>query len=141
MIQFDKNGTSLIGPNGSVSLFNSDAFGKLMAIRDAQLQTILENTQNQGDYNTKLANAQANVKASGTFIAAPIKPLMKIISDTGVVSYEPFVPALADLVEPAPATDNAVHGLANSGAVLPPDPQAQMFNMISAMFRKMFPDS
>jgi hypothetical protein len=56
------------------------------------------------------------------------------VSDTGEVSYTPFVPPLPDLVVPKTAA---------SGAIAAPtlDKQAVMYNMVLAMFRKMFPEA
>jgi hypothetical protein len=141
-IQYSPDGTSLIGPNGAVSLYESIAFGKLLTIRDAQLQTDKENAQNLANYNVTLANLQANVKASGIPQPPPLKPQMKVIDDYGVESHVPFVPPLADLVEPAPTDPgNVIHGMVNSGAVLPPDRNAIMQNQVDAIFRKTFPSA
>jgi hypothetical protein len=142
MIQYSPDGTSLIGPNGAVSLYDSAAFGKLLIIRDAQLQADKESAQALANYNVTLANLQANVKASGVAAPPPLKPQMKVIDDYGVESHVPFVPPLADLVEPTPADPgNVIHGMVNSGAVLPPDRNAIMQNQVDAIFRKTFPSA
>ena len=65
---------------------------------------------------------------------------MKIVSDTGDVSYAPFDPPLKDLVpavpsRPAPSSGSIV------SASAPPDKQAIMYNMILALFHKAFPDA
>lgn len=144
MIQFDKD---------MVTLFYIDATGKriahnfmegapysdMLAVRDAQLQAVRENTQAVGNYETTLANVQISVDA-GHDMPAPPKPLQKIVSDTGDVSYAPFAPPLKDLIPAAPGKPAP-----SSGSIVspnaPPDKQAIMFNMVLALFRRAFPDA
>src|ERR1035437_3232069 len=113
MIKYAADGATLIGPDGPVSLFGGDAYNKLLLIFGAQSQANTDNLQKLSTYNVVLANQQQLVKTSGVVQIAPIKPLMRVVSDTGVVSYQAFVPPLADLVQPAPVTDNTIHGLSN----------------------------
>jgi hypothetical protein len=146
MIQFDKDGVTLYyvdadGKKISHYFMEGAAYGEMLSVRDAQLQVVRENALAQANYNTTLTNLQLNVNASGIALPAPAKPLQKVVSDTGVVSYTPFVPPLADLVIPPPAAPGSVHGLVNTGAAVPPDTQAILYNMVLAMFRKMFPEA
>jgi hypothetical protein len=144
MIQYGPDGMTIfyVDANGQkISRIYTEgaAYNDLVAIRDAQLQADKENLQNQASYNQTLANAQTNVDASpGAAITPPKKPLMKAISDTGVPSYGPFVPPLADLVMPQVA-EGTIHGMIGTATTLPPDRNAIMQNQVDLMFRKMFP--
>jgi hypothetical protein len=140
LIQFEKDGVTLyyVDANGTKIAHNyidGQAYDDMLQIRSSQLQAIAENAQTQSNYNTALANAQASVNA-GRPVDAPAKPLMKVVSDTGGVTYTPFSPALADLV---PLVVNT-KGDGQIAAVVP-DRQAVMYNMVQAMFRKMFPEA
>jgi hypothetical protein len=150
MIQFDKDGVTLYYIDASGKRFwryytEGDAYNEMEMVRGAQLQAVRENTQAEANYNTTLGNLQANGNSSGRWseIVAPAKPLQKVVSDTGEVSYTPFVPPLADLVIPPQPAPGGVHGLVNVGTNVPtpPDKQAIMYNMILAIFRKMFPEA
>jgi hypothetical protein len=156
MIQYDKDGVTLfyIDTNGkrvSHYFMEGTPYSDMLDIRSAQLSAMAENTAAVNDYNQKLANVQLNVDAGrGAGLAAPTKPLQKIVSDTGVVSSAPFDPPLADLIVPVtvPSTVNAPGPVVNRS--IPPTSAATdtankqtaiMYNMILAMFRKMFPDA
>ena len=157
MIQYDKDGVTLFyidinGKRVSHYFMDGTAYSDMLDIRSAQLQAVAENTAATNDYNQKLANVQTNVDAGrgGQAPAAPPKPLAKIVSDTGVVSFAPFDPPLADLVIPKtiPTQVNAPGDVVNRS--IPPTSAATdtankqtaiMYNMILAMFRKMFPDA
>ena len=141
MIQYDKDGVTLFyvdaaGKRTAHYFMEGAPYNDMVNIRDAQLQAIRENTQTVANYETALANAQISVDA-GHAVPAPAKPLMKVVSDTGETSYAPFDPPLKDLV-PAVPTRPAPSG---SIKVDTPDKQAIMYNMILAMFRKMFPEA
>jgi hypothetical protein len=56
------------------------------------------------------------------------------VADTGEVTYTPFVPTLPDLVIPKTFPSGPI-------AVPTVDKQGIMYNMILAMFRKMFPEA
>ena len=141
MIQFDKDGVTLfyIDANGQRVAHNymeGQAYCDMLTIRGAQLQAIGENTQAVANYNNVLANVQISVTAGrGDTVTAPAKPLQKVVADTdGVVTYVPFVPPLADIVP--------LVGVP-SGSIAAPslDKQTIMYNMITAMFHKEFPDA
>ncbi len=141
MIQYDKDGVTLFyldatGKKVAHSFMEGAPYDEMVKVRDAQLQTIRENTQTAANYSTALDNAQQSVNA-GRAVDAPPKPLMKVVGDTGEVSYAPFEPPLKDLViplvRPAPSTGQI--------AVPTVDKQAVMYNMILAMFRKAFPEA
>jgi len=142
MIQYDRDGVTLfyLDSNGKKIAHNfmeGAAYDDMVKVRDAQLQVIRENTQTAANYATALDNAQQSVNA-GRPVDAPPKPLQKVVGDTGEVSYAPFDPPLKDLVIPAVKPLNP----ADNKIALPSlDKQAIMYNMILAMFRKMFPDA
>lgn len=138
MIQYDKDGVTLfyIDANGKKTSHNfmeGTPYDEMLTVMGAQRQAATENTQAVGNYKTALANLQISVDAGRPANAAPTKPLQKAVSDTGDVSYVPFVPPLADLVIPQTSP---------SGSIAAPsvDKQAIIYNMILAMFHKMFPD-
>lgn len=140
MIQLDKDGVTLfyIDANGQRVAHNymdGQAYTDMLTIRSAQLAAAGENNQAVANYNNVLANVQISVTAGrGDTVTAPAKPLQKVVSDTGDVTYTPFVPALADLVIPKTVP---------SGPIAAPslDKQTIMYNMITALFRKAFPDA
>jgi hypothetical protein len=142
MIQLDKDGVTLFyidssGNRVSHNYLEGQAYTDMLTIRDAQLSAASENNQAVANYNNVLANVQINVTSGrGDTVTAPAKPLQKVVADAdGAVTYVPFVPPLADIVP-----------LANvfpSGAIAAPslDKQTIMYNMITAMFHKEFPDA
>ena len=140
MIQFDRDGVTLFyndanGQRVAAGVFDSEKYSAMLTVRGDQQQAAIENTQTVANYSNVLANVQISVTAGrGDTVTAPAKPLQKVVSDTGGVSYTPFVPPLADLVIPRTVP---------SGPIAAPslDKQAIMYNMILAMFRKAFPDA
>lgn len=144
MIQYDKDGVTLFyvdasGKRVAHNFMEGAAYNDMVMVRDSQLQAMRENVQTKANYETALSNAQISVDA-GHDVPAPTKPLMKVVSDTGDVSFMPFDPPLRDLVPMAPARPAPSSGSivsANPG----PDKQAIMYNMVLAMFRKMFPEA
>jgi hypothetical protein len=141
MIQLDKDGVTLfyIDANGnkvSHNYMEGQAYTDMLTIRDAQISAANENVQAVANYNNVLANVQISVTAGrGDTVTAPAKPLQKVVADTdGVVTYVPFVPPLADIVP--------LVGVP-SGSIAAPslDKQTIMYNMITAMFHKEFPDA
>jgi hypothetical protein len=144
MIQFDTDGVTLFyidatGKRIAHGFMEGQVYSDMLTVRSAQIQATVENTQAAANYNTALGNAQGGIDAGHT-VDAPAKPLQKVVSNTGEVSYAPFVPPLADLVMPPaapPAVSMTDQILAARAAT--PDKQAIMYNMILAMFRKEFP--
>ena len=141
MIQLDKDGVTLfyIDANGNKVAHNyleGQAYTDMLTIRDAQISAASENNQAVANYNNVLANVQISVTAGrGDTVTAPAKPLQKVVADAdGAVTYVPFVPALADIVIPKTVP---------SGSIAAPslDKQTIMYNMITALFRKAFPDA
>jgi hypothetical protein len=139
MIQFDKDGVTLVGYDSNGSRFahnylEGTLYDNMLCTRSAQLAAARENTQAVANYSTVLGTIQASVDAGRPHDSAPNKPLQKVVSDMGDVSYVPFVPPLADLVVPVTTP---------SGSIVTPtvDKQAIMYNMILAMFRKEFPEA
>ena len=141
MIQYDRDGVTLfyVDPTGkkfSHYFMEGAAYNDMVNVRDAQLQAIRENTQSMANYETALANAQISVDAGHT-VPVPAKPLMKLVSDTGETTFAPFEPPLKDLVPAAPARPAPTGSIKVDTA----DKQAILYNMVLAMFRKMFPDA
>lgn len=136
MISYASDGVTLIDANGKrVSPFEGAPYNALVVIRDAQIAAQSENNHAVDLYTQALRNAQISVEAGrGDTVSAPPKPLEHLVSDTGISSYAPFSPALADLI---PAVVNAP----NTGKIKQEtvDTQAIMYAMITAMYRKMFP--
>src|ERR1035441_2658118 len=141
MIQLDKDGVTLFyidasGQRVAHNYMDGQAYTDMLTIRGAQIQAATENTQAVANYNNVLANVQISVTAGrGDTVTAPAKPLQKVVADAdGAVTYVPFVPPLADLVIPKTVP---------SGSIAPPslDKQTIMYNMITALFRKAFPDA
>jgi hypothetical protein len=145
MIQFDADGVTLFyidatGKKISQSFMSGQAYSDMLQIRDEQLDAARVNTQAQDNYNTALSNAQVSVNAGkGGAELAPPKPTMKVVSDTGVVTFEPYQPPLADLVMPTPVPQTTMTDQIAAARAATPDKQAIMYNMILAMFRKEFP--
>jgi hypothetical protein len=141
MIQYDRDGVTLFyvdaaGKKFSHNFMEGAAYNDMVNVRDAQLEAIRENTQSVANYETALANAQISVDA-GHSVPAPAKPLMKIVGDTGDITFAPFDPPLKDLV----AVAGARPAPTGSIKVDVPDKQAILYNMVLAMFRKMFPEA
>jgi hypothetical protein len=145
MIQFDTDGVTLfyIDANGnkiSQNFMSGQPYTDWLNIRDEQLAAARSNTQAAANYATALANAQISVNAGkGGAELAPAKPTMQVVSDTGVVTFEPFEPPLADLVMPTPVPQTSMVDQIAAARAATPDKQAIMYNMILAMFRKEFP--
>jgi hypothetical protein len=143
MIQYDKDGvtvyyTDASGNKVSATPFDGATYSAMLTVMDAQIAAASANTLAVANYNTALANAQTSVNAGrGDTVTAPPKPLETVVSDTGVTTYVPFNPPLADLVPlevSAPSTGTV--------PVAPTvDTQAIMYAMLTAIYRKMFPAS
>jgi hypothetical protein len=147
MIQYDKDGVTLfyIDADGNRVAHNwreGKPYSAMVDIRSAQLLAVTENATEAFNYGIALNKAQINIGRPGFVL--PVKPLQKIVSDTGDVSFAPFDPPLADLVIPTVTPSAPVSSGGLMGAMVAeggPDTQAIMYNMILAMFRKMFPDA
>jgi hypothetical protein len=134
MIQYDKDGATLLdGAGNRVTVFDSGYSG-LLGIMDAQISVITENTQAAANYTQAVANAQVSINAGRPYPALPDKPRQKVVSDTGAVSYVVFAPPLPDVVP-------QVVTAPSSGSIKAdvPDQQAIMYAMLTAIYRKMFP--
>ena len=138
MIQYDKDGATLFyidadGTKISASVFDGKKYTDMESTQQAQIAAAAENTKAVESYTLSLQNAQVSVDA-GRPADAPPKPLQHLVSDTGVSTYAPFSPALADLVP--------LHVTApNSGSIKVEtvDTEAVMLAMLTAIYRKMFP--
>jgi hypothetical protein len=138
MIQYDTDGTTLfyIDANGkkfSHYFTEGKPYSDMLVTLDAQQQAIRDNTLAANSYNASLATMQTSVDAGQADKAPPVseKPLQKIVSDTGVVSFAPFDPPLADLV--IPKTTPSQVNTADTGLTT--------YDMVLRMYQKMFPDA
>src|ERR1039458_585122 len=150
MIQFDKDGVTLfyIDANGNRvahGYTEGQAYANMLTIRSAQIQAAADNTQALANYNNVFANMQENVNAGQggqANVVAPAKPLQEVVADAdGAVTYVPFVPPLADIVPLPPTAGGTVQGLVNTALPATLDKQTIMYNMITALDRKAFPDA
>jgi hypothetical protein len=141
MIQFDKDGVTLfyIDANGNRVAhgpFDGQAYTDMLTIRGAEQAAATTNTMAVTNYNNVLANVQTMTNEGLINIPpAPAKPLQMVVADAnGAVTYVPFVPPLADLIPLVSIP---------SGSIAAPslDKETIMYNMISAIFRKEFPDA
>ena len=136
MIQYDTDGTTLfyIDANGkkfSHYFTEGKPYSDMLVTLDVQQQAIKENAATLQGYNEALSRIQGPLDA-GQGPANPIappKPLQKIVSDTGVVSFAPFDPPLADLV--IPKTTPSQVNTADTGLTT--------YDMVLRMYQKMFP--
>ena len=139
MIQYDTNGVTLYyidasGQEQSASPMDGAKYTAMDTIMQEQLAAASANTQAVANYNNRLQGAQTSINA-GRAADAPPKPLQTVVSDTGVTTYVPFNPPLADLLPldvTAPGTDTVP-------VARTVDTQAIMYAMITAIYRKMFP--
>jgi hypothetical protein len=140
MITFDKDGVTLIGYDASGNKFThnyleGDPYDIMLSTLNAQQQAARDNATAVDAYNTALATAQLNENAGRPHDAPPVAPQQKIVTDLGVVSYAPFVPALAAFV-PLVSTPSG-----RLVAPAPPDPNAVMRTQVNLIFHKLFPDA
>lgn len=145
MVQYDRDGVTLFfidadGRKHSHNFMEGAAYNDMVNIRDAQIQAIRENTQTIANYETTLANIQISVDA-GHAMAAPTKPLMKVVSDTGETTYAPFDPPLRDLRPTAPSSPAPSAPNLQTGAAKDAQRADVMYNMLLALFRKAFPEA
>src|ERR1035437_8920261 len=141
-IKYAPDGNSLIDSTGNLITVFDARYGPLRAILSAQDGAVIENKTVADKWAFDVSAAQSNVDRGLPYPALPDKPRQKVISDTGAVSYVPFVPPLPDVVIPAPSAPPVPGGLMGAmvaaGAAVP-DRNAIMQNQVDAMFRKAFP--
>ena len=138
MIHYSPDGNTLIGVDEygrefSHNKLESAWFSSMLVTLDAQQQAARDNSAAALDYNQKLGNVQGPLNAGQgpAVYTVPAKPLQKIVSDTGAVTYAPFDPPLADLVIPK-TTPSQVN---TAGVSL------TTYDMVLRMYRKMFPEA
>src|ERR1035437_9472666 len=113
MIQYDTNGVTLfyIDANGqrvAAGYTDTERYSTMLTVRGDQQQAALENARVVTNYKAALSAIQGTIDTGRAGqnpdvpTTAPLKPLQKVVSDTGEVNYTPFEPALADLVTPVP---------------------------------------
>ena len=135
-VRYDSNGRDLIDDLGNrATVYDTERYSAMATVLDLQNSAVRENLQAATNYKTALANVQIIVDAGKPHDVTPAKPLKKVVSDTGDITFVPFVPALSDLVPLAAGS--------GSGLIAVPsvDKQAIMFNMIQALFWRAFPDA
>jgi hypothetical protein len=99
-IQYGPNNLTLFytdatGAKVMLSFLDGSAFSDLEVILGKQMANS-DNTQAVATYLQTLTDMEANFHYS----PVPPKPLQKLVSNTGVVTFAPFVPTLRDLVVP-----------------------------------------
>jgi hypothetical protein len=141
MIQFDKDGVTLVGYDANGNRFahnylEGSLYDDMLTVRKAQIAAASENVQNAANYTNVITQINQNEAAGRPHDAPPVKPQQKVIDDLGHVSFVPFAPPLPDFV-PLVVTG----GDTGKIKVDVPDKQAIMYNMILALFHKAFPDA
>jgi hypothetical protein len=141
MIQFDKDGVTLVGYDADGNRFAHNylegaLYDDMLTVRKAQIAAASENLQNAANYTNVINQINQNEAAGRPHDAPPIKPQQKVIDDLGHVSFVPFVPPLPDFVKLVPNAEST-----GKIKVDVPDKQAIMYNMILALFHKAFPDA
>ena len=135
-IQYTADGQSLTyldSTGATITVYYLDSrFAGLLAIQGAQRAATVENIAAVNDYNQKLGDVQGPLDAGKgpANPTAPAKPLKKIVSNTGTVSFVAFDPPLADLVIPK-TTPGQVNGPGTGGLTI--------YDMVLRMYQKMFP--
>lgn len=121
---------------------NDPRWSPLYLIFEAQKDVVAENSAAHDRYMEQLQSAQLSLNAHPEMaVAAPTKPLMKVVDDFGNVTSTAFVPPLPDLVPPAPPTPSAPLG--GDPATRPADPnvvlaaQTKMLAQIAANVAKL----
>jgi len=138
MIQFDKDGVTLVGYDANGNRFAHNylegaAYDDMLSVRKAQIAAVSENLQTAASYKNLLDQYTINYGRPNC-PPAPVKPQQKVIDDCGGVTFVPFVPALPDFVPPNIEPPKPIKADV-------PDKQAIMYNMILALFHKAFPDA
>jgi hypothetical protein len=141
MIQFDKDGVTLVGYDANGNRFahnylEGSLYDDMLTVRKAQIAAASENVQNAANYTNIITQINQNEADGRPHDAPPVKAQQKVIDDLGHVSFVPFAPPLADFV---PLVANAQGN--GKIKVDVPDKQAIMYNMILALFHKAFPDA
>jgi len=122
------------GQTQSVSMIDWAAYSKVYSILQQQLAAGLENTKTHSDYVTALVTFQTNLdigRAEG--MTAPVVPKMKVVSDTGVVSFRDFSPALPLPVYPAAQPGGGVMWSPTAGNQAPAAPTAVEQAILSSL--------
>jgi hypothetical protein len=141
MIQFDKDGVTLVGYDANGNRFahnylEGSLYDDMLTVRKAQIAAASENVQNAANYTNVITQINLNEAAGRPHDAPPIKPQQKVVDDLGKITFVPFAPPLPDFVPLVPSAEGN-----GKIKVDVPDKQAIMYNMILALFHKAFPDA
>ena len=134
MIYFAADNVTLKGVDAAGKPFShyfleGQVYTDMLIVMGQQEQAALDNTATVATYERVITDAEAAFH----YDPIPPKPLEKLVSDTGAVSFAAFVPPLRDMLIPTPAPSSGLI------AAVVPDKQAIIYNMVLAMFKKMFP--
>lgn len=139
LIQYTDDFTAVVyldaaGAVVSVPYMDSQRFSDLVAIRDMQLQAALDNKNAATAYNQAVQSAQISVNAGRPAPDLPVKPQMRVVSNTGVVSRVDFSPPLLSLV---PLVVNAPSGGSIKSQSTGPDPAAQQTAQLTVILNQL----
>jgi hypothetical protein len=141
MIQFDKDGVTLVGYDANGNRFahnylEGSLYDDMLTVRKAQIAAAGENANTAASYKNLLDQYAINFGRPGC-PALPVKPSQKVIDDLGNVSFVPFVPALPDFVPPHVDPPKPI----KTDAADRDKRDDVMYNMIVAIFQKLYPDA
>ena len=88
MIQFDKDGVTLVGYDANGNRFahnylEGSLYDDMLTVRKAQIAAASENVQNAANYTNVITQINQNEAAGRPHDAPPIKPQQKVIDDLG----------------------------------------------------------
>jgi hypothetical protein len=97
MIQFDKDGVTLIGYDAdgnrlAHNYLEGALYDDMLTIRKAQIAAASENVQNAANYTNLITQINQSEAAGRPHDAPPIKPQQKVIDDLGHVSFTHSIP-------------------------------------------------
>jgi len=121
------------GVTTSYGVMDGQFYTDLLEIEGAQQAAALDNTQKEATYRASLSNAQLNVDAGRPPAVLPAVPTMTVVDDFGSTTNVPFIPPLP-VIKPLVSTP--------SGSIAAPslDKLGIVYNMVSALYKKEFPN-
>ena len=129
------NYTNAAGQPASASIFDGAVYSDLLVTMDLQKSVARDNQTAFNNYAQTVANAQQAINAGQTYPPLPPPPKQENISDTDVVTFTTFA-NLPTLTQP---TVRVAPSLGTFPAAPTVDKQAIMYNMIVAIYNKLFP--